>query len=220
MRLEERIHQRIEQLIKEGELLSLGNENGQAVDAHRRGDCSAWLTSAQNIIHIVCPSPASPYHQKADTVLSKQWGYLIHNGVAELRAVLQSLLVDANAGLLASVADQARAETFDDFLDHASAYLAESRTNEAGVIAGVVFEDALRRICRKQAIVEKDVQLDQLISALSANGTISGVKAKRARSAAHVRTKASHAQWDEFDLSDVEATITFTREIIAAHLDA
>lgn len=220
MALEDRILLRIGQLIKEGELLSIGNENGQTVDEQRRGECSAWLTSAQNIVHNICPSPASSYRQKADSLLSREWGYVIHEGVAELRAVLRYLLVDAQAGLLAAVADQARAETFDDFLDHAEAYLSDSRRNEAGVIAGVVFEDTLRRICRKQSIVEKDVKLDQLISALTLNGVLSGVKAKRARVAAHVRTKASHAQWDEFDLSDVEATIALARELIASHLDA
>jgi hypothetical protein len=165
------------------------------------------------------PATASPYRQKADAVLARQWGYIIHEGVAELSAVLHSLLLDAKAGLLASVADQARAETFEDFLDHADAYLADKRLKEAGVIGGVVFEDTVRRICRKQVIAEKDIKLDQLISALSSNGTFSGVKAKRARSAAHVRTKASHAQWDEFDQSDVEATIALTREIIATFLD-
>jgi hypothetical protein len=36
--------------------------------------------------------------------------------------------------------DRARAETFDNFLDHARAYLGEKRIKEAGVIAGVVFE--------------------------------------------------------------------------------
>lgn len=145
---------------------------------------------------------------------------MIHEGVAELGAVLRNLLWDADAGLLASVADQARAETFDDFLDHAEAYIAASRKNEAGVIAGVVFEDSLRRICRKLSIPEKDVKLDLLISELSSKGKLTAVKAKRARVAAHVRTKASHAQWHEFEISDVEATIALTRELIASSLDA
>jgi hypothetical protein len=83
-----------------------------------------------------------------------------------------------------------------------------------------VFEDSLRRVCRKHSIPDRGVKLDQLISELTAKGTLSPVKAKRARVAAHVRTKASHAQWDEFDLSDVEATIAFARELIASHLDA
>ena len=61
--------------------------------------------------------------------------------------------------------------------------------------------------------------LDNLISALSTQGQVSAVKAKRARVAAHVRTKATHAQWDEFEVEDVRATIEFTREFVAANLD-
>lgn len=220
MALEDRVRKRIEDLIRDGDRLSDSNEHGQTVDERRRGECSAWLTSAQNVVHIVCQSPASPYRHKADAIVTSDWGYIIHEGVAELRAVLTNLLWDAEAGLLASVADQARAETFDDFLDHADAYIAESRKNEAGVIGGVVFEDSLRRVCRKHSIAEKGVKLDQLISELTAKGILSAVKAKRARVAAHVRTKASHAQWKEFEVSDIEATIAFTRELIASQLDA
>lgn len=47
----------------------------------------------------------------------------------------------ADAGLLASVTDRARAEVFDNFLDHAQAHFGDGHKNEAGVIAGVVFED-------------------------------------------------------------------------------
>lgn len=64
------------------------------------------------------------------------------------------------------------------------------------------------------------MKLDALISELSTLGELSAVQAKRARVAAHVRTKASHAQWGEFGAEDVQATITFTRELISAKLDA
>ena len=105
-------------------------------------------------------------------------------------------------------------------MDHADAYFADDRKNESGVIAGVVFEDTLRRICRKESITEKGLNLDSLISELTNKGHLTPIKAKRARVAAHVRTKASHAQWDEFELTDVRATIEFTRELIASKLDA
>ena len=48
---------------------------------------------------------------------------------------------------------------------------------------------------------------------------LTGTKAKRARVAADVRTKATHAQWDEFDLADVSATIDITQELISVQLD-
>ena len=219
MKIEERVHTRIVELINEGNSLSLGNLNNQIIAGSLRGHCSAWLTSAQNIVQIVCTSPTSAYLQKANIVVAKDWGYNIHDGVAELRALLINLLKDADAGLLVSVGDQVRAETFDDFLDHAIAYLNDDRKNEAGAIAGVVFEDSIRRVCRKHAIQEKDIKLDQLISQLMAKGHISATKAKRARVAADVRTKATHAQWDEFDKPDVLATIEFTREFIGSKLE-
>jgi hypothetical protein len=91
--------------------------------------------------------------------------------------------------------------------------------NEAGVIAGVVFEDTIRRIARDENINDKDCKLDFLISSLTSINLLSQIKAKRARVAANVRTKATHAQWDEFDLDDVRVTIEFTEELISTHLD-
>lgn len=219
MAVEELVKARIAKLIDESQGLARGNEYGQCTDDRQRQECSAWITAAQNAVHLVCALPDTPYRQKADIIASRQHGLGIHQAVGELGAVLRNLMVDADAGLLASVADKARAEAFDDFLDHAEAYYRDSRKNEAGVIGGVVFEDTLRRICRKQGMLEKGLKLDGLISELTNRGELTSVKAKRARVAAHVRTKASHAQWDEFELEDVKATIEFTRELIASKID-
>ena len=219
MSVEERILQRVTELIEQSKTLSIGNEYGQCVGEKQLAECSAWITAAQNAVHLVFASPNAPYRLKTDRIAGGSHGYTIHAAVGELASVLRNMVVDANAGLLASVANQARAETFDDFLDHADAYLKDARKNEAGVIAGVVFEDTLRQICRNEGITEKGLKLDGLISELTTRGEFSGIKAKRARVAAHVRTKASHAQWDEYELEDVRATIEFTREIIAAKLD-
>ena len=163
---------------------------------------------------LLISQPSSPYRAKADRIAGAERGYLLHHAVGELADVLAGLLRDADAGLIVSIADQIRAEVFDDFLDHAEHYVQLERKNEAGVIAGVVFEDSIRGMCCKRAIVKKGVKLDALISALANAGTLSPVKAKRARAAADVRTKATHAQWDEFELSDVQAAIVFTRELI------
>ncbi|OIO61380.1 MAG: hypothetical protein AUJ47_09715 [Candidatus Marinimicrobia bacterium CG1_02_48_14] len=219
MSVEEKIFQRLAELIEQSKALSVVNEYGQCVEEKQLADCSAWITAAQNAVHLIFTSPNAPYRLKADRIAGASHGYVIPTAVAELASVLRSMVTDANAGLLASVANQARAETFDDFLDHADAYVKEGRKNEAGVIAGVVFEDTLRQVCRNESIAEKGLKLDGLISELTTRGELSGVKAKRVRVAAHVRTKASHAQWDEYELEDVRATIEFTRELISAKLD-
>lgn len=219
MSIEAKILLRLDELLEQSNSLSVGDRNGQCVDRKQMAECSAWITAAQNAVHLVATSPSEPYRLKVDHIAGKPHGYIIHEGVRELASVLRNMADDAKAGLLASVANQARAETFDDFLDHADAYLREGKKNEAGVIAGVVFEDTMRQICRNESIAEKGLKLDGLITELTTRGELSGVKAKRARVAAHVRTKASHAQWDEYELEDVRATIEFTRELILAKLD-
>lgn len=123
-------------------------------------------------------------------------------------------------GLLSSIENQTKASVFDDFLDHAKEYLRRKHKNEAGVIAGVVFEDTLRNIYRKMIdSAEKGKTLETLIVDLVHEEILTQTKAKRARVAAHVRTKATHAQWDEFDLKDVDTTIDFTEELILKYLE-
>ncbi len=132
--------------------------------------------------------------------------------------ILRHLLADIDAGVVMRIADAARAEVFDDFLDQSDYYLRGRRIPQAGVIAGVVFEDTIRRICDRFGLDQKGVELEQLISTLVKRGTLTEVKAKRARAAAGVRSKATHAQWDEFGAEDVDAAIRITRELIDGHL--
>lgn len=220
MTVEDTVVSRINRLIEVGSSLSLGTKYDQVKSESHRQECAAWLTSAKHAVGIVCPDPKSPYREAVDRALGDGVQNLANRQVGEVSAILASLLVDLKAGVLISIADRARAEVFDDFLDHGEHYYKNGKNNECGVIVGVVFEDSLRRICRKRGILEKDQQLDSLISALASAGVLTATKAKRARVAAHVRAKATHAQWDEFDIEDVRASIDFTREIVASELEA
>lgn len=218
MKIEDALRARLADLKARALPLRNGDENGHAITEGQVSECSAWLAAAQNAVHLICPLPNTAYRSRVDNVCQTEHGWAIHRAVGEVAAILRALELDADAGLIASVANQASAEVFDDFLEHAVSYLSQKKKNEAGVISGVVFEDTLRRICRMHSIVEKDVQLNTLISALSSKGELTPIKAKRARAAAHVRTKATHAQWDEFELADVKAAIEFTRELVEAKL--
>ncbi len=218
MPVEAAIQNRIEHLLQEARHLVRTNEDGQATSDEHMAACLAWVTSARHLIELASGGPKSSYSKSIDRDYRAIFGWTIPAAVAEIAATLGHLRADMDAGLIGSIADRARAETFDDFLDHGQAYLASGQVREAGVICGVVFEDTLRRICRKHAITEKDVNLDNLISALVKAGPLTEMKAKRARVGAGVRTKATHAQWDEFTQGDVEATIAITRELLEAQL--
>lgn len=219
MTIGDAIGKRLQDLVGEAELLRRGDEHGQAYDEEQLQRCGGWMASALNIVQILCPNESNAYRKRAEEIAARKSGWVANGDVGEFMALLKNLAHDIDAGLLTSIADRARAETFDEFLEHGRAYLKAGRKPEAGVICGVVFEDTVRRICRKYEIEETDVQLDSLISALTKIEVLTSAKAKRARVASHVRTKATHAQWDEFDIGDVSATIDITQELISVQLD-
>ena len=160
-------------------------------DTHHMAKCAAWVTEALNVVSYAIPSPQNPYRAQIEHAGE---GTKLLQRVASIAETLRALLPDIEAGLLGDLGDQVRAETFDNFLDHGEAYLAEDRKMQAGVIAGVVFEDTIRRIYRKKiADDDKGKNLEDLISALSRKGVITGLQSKQAKVAAHVRSKATHA---------------------------
>ena len=218
MPVEDKIIFRIHELIDNGNTLRNGNEIGQQLSDRHGELCNAWMAPAENIVQKVCPNPDNAYRKRVSEI-TRPSGLMIPHKVGIFTDLLNNLLIDIEQGLLSSVTDRVRAEVFDDFLDHAEFYYKDGRKNEAGVIAGVVFEDTIRKICDKKTIAQKGIKLDELISSLAKTEVISQTKAKRARAAAHVRTKATHAQWDEFALDDVRATIDFTRDLISNNLD-
>jgi hypothetical protein len=177
----------------------------------------AWLIAAQNTVQLVCPSEANPYHTQMKTVIADRMAPSEFK-ISQASALLTRLLEEIEGGLLTSIENRAIAVTFDDFLDHGAEYLKHGRKNEAGVIAGIVFEDTLRRICRTLDISENGVALETLITDLAKRDVLTALKAKRARAAAGLRTSAAHARWDEFAIEDVSPVIEFTKELIEAHL--
>lgn len=205
------IRERIAQLVAEAPSLL----TNQIADPRRLG----WLTAAQNAVQSVCPSPKSPYYIQANKLTSDAHSAYASQGcVRQMVPLLERLLEEIDGGLLTSIENRAIALTFDDFLDHGEEYLKHGRKNEAGVIAGIVFEDTIRRICRVLSVPENDIALETLISELTKQNVLTALKAKRARAAAGLRTSAAHARWEEFEIRDVGSVIEFTRELIEVQL--
>ena len=148
-----------------------------------------WVSAERHAIGLVCPILSEyPTHAGRIAARVSVQGYRTdwHAIVAEMRGLIGRVIDDLDFGLLVSIEDKIAGRTFDDFLDHADAYMKDGRKNESAVIAGVVFEDTIRRICRHYEIAEAGAKLDNLISGLAAGEHLSSNKAKRAR--ARVRT--------------------------------
>ena len=200
MPLEERLVERIQELISLSHGLRMGDNYGTPRSAQHTAECSAWLGASFNAICQACASPAHPYRKSYDEISSSASESMVHNRVGAVGELLKNVLEDGRRGLLTSVADNATAETFDDLLDHAEEYHRIERKEGSSILAAAVFEDTLRRIANANEIETSDVKLDTVISNLTRAGVINKIVDKRCRTAAGVRNAALHADWDVFTL--------------------
>ncbi len=205
--------------------ISPAGKKGDALTFEETQIIPGWLASSNHAVELICGGTLNAYGAMCSKI-NDRYSAAHREGLYEVSAksecvgamisVLENLLSDVEAGLIASLEDRVRAETFDDFLDHADKYHKKGR-KVSGILAGVVFEDTIRTIAKHHGADAG--HLDTTIDNLVKKNVITGTEAKRAKVAAHVRTKATHADWEEFGLTDVGTTIKFTKELIATHLE-
>jgi hypothetical protein len=214
--IEENIRRKIGDFVHRASIFG-SSTSGVARDARELSECVGWIAEAVNVAELAVPMPENAYRRRIEKALGPGGSGELQR-VLSIAAILRALLPDIDASLLGDLGNKIRAETFDNFLDHAELYRKEDRAKEAGVIAGVAFEDTIRRIYNAKIGDDKNQKLEDLINALAKQGLITGQQSKQAKVAVHVRTKATHARWDEFDLDGVEATIQITRLFLRNHL--
>lgn len=211
---------RLVQLIAQGQDISGRAPRHFAVTYEVLDEVPGWLAAVNNLVAVICPL-LSPYRiqigfKAAGPHTSDKF---LMDSFRDVLSILKQLEQDVRSGLISQLEDRASAKAFDDFLDHADEYVREGRHQESGVIAGVVFEDAVKRVAKKAGAADTTGKVDQIISYLVSKQVFTDVAAKRCRVAAAVRTASTHADWDKFSLDDVKAAIVTTRELIANHLD-
>ena len=205
------------------ELVSLGSAtvNSQNRDGYWVRDITqgqSWMASAANAIQQVVPR-GSFFRAEIDRLMSNaQLEGGIPITVAEkVLGLLQSVKLEAEAGLLTELEQQVVATAFDDFLDHAAQYHKAGKVREAAVLASAVLEDTIKRIAVKNNVETSGHSLEPLIDELARQNVFTPVKTKRIKSYAGIRNHALHAEWDKLDIKDVGAQISGIRELLDEH---
>lgn len=215
------VTRRIDELLHQvSSVVRLGRTD-QLVDSAAMAACVGWIAAATHIVKLACASdPESSYIRQAiqlqDSAPGRGW--VMRHNVLALAEMLKHLKTDIAAGLLTTLERQVSAETYDDLIDHASAYLEEGRKDPAGIIVAVVFEDTIRRVCRTNGIDDSDKTCEPLINALTAANVLTKLEAKEAKLASDLRANATHAWWDRFNADQVQVVINFTRRLLREKL--
>jgi hypothetical protein len=207
------IGRRFDELIQEGDQWARTLEPDN--DYFASHGSLGWLTSAGNLVFMVTLG-RGPYHNQAQALLTHPH---LQNGVPltivqRMAGLLRTLKTDWSRGLVRQIEYVISAENFDTFLEHAVGYHRGGQKLESGVLASIVFEDAVRKLAKKYSL-ETGAEIELLIDQLAQKEAITPVMARRLKGGpAALRNKALHAKWDEFDLKDVGEAISTTRQVL------
>ncbi|HEX4860975.1 MAG TPA: hypothetical protein VFV07_07035 [Rhizomicrobium sp.] len=137
-----------------------------------------------------------------------------------LKGTLEAIRDEMEIGILTSLVSQAQARVFGDFISYAESLLSENDKDPAGVIMGVTFEDTLRKLARRNTIVEASTNVEKVIQDLVKAGVLNDIEADMARACAKLRNSAVHARWSEFSASDIRTALEFLRGNLIVKLGA
>lgn len=178
-----------------------------------------WLSSAVNLVQMI--SPKQSYHfNECNNIMQHE--HLSQGIPIIVYQRMYGLLASANEewkrGILKDIQYIVAAETFDDFLDHASDYHKSNKKVESSILASSVLEDTIKKIALKNNILSKGISLEPLIESIINADIFTSVKGKRVKAYSGIRNKALHAEWDEFDIRDIGEMIKGIRELIENYL--
>ena len=114
--IEQKVRSKILDLVSRSGRLNISTA-GVARDTQHLSECRGWLTEALNVIELAVPFPNNAYRRQVEKIAEGTWSY--PQRVASVAEIFRAFLTDIDGGLLGDFANKVRAETFDNFLDHA-----------------------------------------------------------------------------------------------------
>jgi hypothetical protein len=218
--IDERLKERFESLLKEGEgTLRRNSWPGDQYRHPEQVDYIRFRTEALNLIRRACGENSDHYRELRkiadDSSISLNSYYY-----RDCFAILQAASRDYASGMLFDVRSLVAAELFVDFLDQAKHLLENGFHVPAASLAGAVLEDGLRKLCTKHSIPIPDkTKIDSLNADLARAGVYSKLVQKNITAYADIRNNADHGRFDQFKRDDVESMIAWTNRFLAEHLE-
>ena len=207
---QERISQRLDELIKLGESRHDTTVMGQVT--------SGTITILETLY--------GPNSEKVKAYTQLYQNYVrnpnrtvirvLSNMLSHTSGVLKSIKSEVEAGLVGNLGLQAQGGIFGDFVTLARESLDESK-DVAAVLVSAALEDALKRFALQNELNVPDANMEQVINALKSKGLLKDPQASIVQSHAKLRNKAFHANWDKIEKASVNSAIGFTETFILEH---
>ena len=144
--------------------------------------------------------------------------------LSQMVGVAKTIKHDLENGLLVNFRAIAQADIFSDFLEMGEYLLQEGYKDAAAVIISSVLENGLRKLAEQNnvAVVTesgKQLTIDPLNAELAKREVYSKLIQKQITSWAHIRNKAAHGEFSEYNREEVQMMLLFVQNFMSEHLN-
>ena len=210
MNLEDRILNRIDQLLEKGP------DKLTEFDDVSDTDVAEVSLAAINIFTTIYGAGSL----QLDMVKEAQQSTYNITVVQLLHGYLRELKETIRGGLIVDIQSEARGEALGDFLVLARESLDAEQKDVAAVLACAALEDALKRCASERGLEVEDKDMSEVVNALKAEGIIRGAQGRILSGYVRIRNKTFHAEWDAVDAASVNAIIAFTETFLVQQFSA
>jgi len=171
-----------------------------------------WGTSCLHLLQRVFGRESDHYQSFKELVpMLTDYSYGTKT-VQKALGIMKAAKDDFEHGYLFEIEGLIQGQVFSDFQDQASHLLNNRYFGPAAVIAGIVLEEGLRRLCQQNNVsVPTRPMIGQMNDELAKTGLYNNVVKLRISALAAIRNQAAHGQWKEFTVKDVEQMIDWVR---------
>jgi hypothetical protein len=208
--MDNNILQQIDSALKEYE--KIREELGRA-DAPRGELFRVYMRIASALDRL---SPPNSVYRKADAgTLSER----IRSAAGRLSALREEYAL----GYLKTFQELVHADMFSDFLDMAYYLNEQNYKDPAAVIAGSSLEQHLRELAKKDGTINlvdakgKPIRAEVINQELCKNAIYNLLEQKNVTSWLHLRNKAAHGKYNEYNAGQVQLLIFSIREFMVRH---
>lgn len=207
-------------------IVQKASKAGSRFEGNDIAEVSAWVTRLGQLLKKLYGEKSQHYENFSKAILTDGF-YVIHskwyNHIAQLHGIALTVKHDIENDLLSSIKGLLQAEIFANFLEIGEHLLSEGYKDAAAVTIGAVLEDGLRELCKKNNIeitkpTGAPLSIEPLNAELAKNEVYSKLVQKQVTSWAHIRNKAAHGQYNEYNKSEVEMMLLFVQSFAEQYL--
>lgn len=227
MKVDTVLKKEIESLVKLGAaIVQKASISDSGIEGNDLAEVSSWVTRLGQIIRKLY-GENSQHFENYNRAISIEGFYTIHSNwyghISQVQGIALTVKHDIENDLLVTIKGLLQAEIFADFLEIGEHLLAEGYKDAAAVTIGAVLEDGLRKLCDKNGVLTiksngSPMTIEPLNTELAKNNVYSKLVQKQITSWAHIRNKAAHGEYDEYDKAQVEMMLLFVQGFSEQHL--